>query len=63
MPYRTINRRNLVHACQELSKTDPDLSRVLERHGVPPLWDRPQGFATLTHIILEQQVSLASAKA
>jgi DNA-3-methyladenine glycosylase II len=27
------------------------------------LWDRPAGFGTLVHIILEQQVSLASAQA
>jgi DNA-3-methyladenine glycosylase II len=33
------------------------------RHGLPPLWDRPPGFGTLVHIILEQQVSLASARA
>ena len=33
------------------------------RHGLPPLWAREPGFATLVHIILEQQVSLASAKA
>jgi len=33
------------------------------RYGPPPLWDRPAGFGTLIHIILEQQVSLASAKA
>ena len=39
------------------------MARVLEKHGTPPLWDRPAGFATLVHIILEQQVSLASAKA
>jgi DNA-3-methyladenine glycosylase II len=30
---------------------------------VPPLWDRAPGFATLVHIVLEQQVSLASAQA
>jgi DNA-3-methyladenine glycosylase II len=30
---------------------------------VPPLWDREPGFATLLQIILEQQVSLASAQA
>jgi len=36
---------------------------VHERHGTPPLWDREPGFATLLQIILEQQVSLASAKA
>jgi DNA-3-methyladenine glycosylase II len=27
------------------------------------MWERPPGFATLVHIILEQQVSLASARA
>ena len=31
--------------------------------GVPPLWARRPGFATLIKIIIEQQVSLASAKA
>lgn len=39
------------------------LASVLEKHGPPPLWDREPGFATLLQIILEQQVSLASAKA
>ena len=42
---------------------DPDLGRVVERLGPPPLWDRPSGFPTLVRIILEQQVSLASARA
>jgi DNA-3-methyladenine glycosylase II len=32
-------------------------------HGPPPLWPRKPGFPTLVHIILEQQVSLASAQA
>jgi DNA-3-methyladenine glycosylase II len=36
---------------------------VHEKYGTPPLWDREPGFATLLQIILEQQVSLASAKA
>jgi DNA-3-methyladenine glycosylase II len=35
----------------------------MHRYGPPPLWDREPGFATLLQIILEQQVSLASAKA
>ncbi len=34
-----------------------------QRHGAPPLWAREEGFATLVKIILEQQVSLASAAA
>ena len=46
-----------------MARTDPDLARVLETLGPPPLWARPQGFATLVYIILEQQVSLASARA
>lgn len=50
-------------ATSELSDHDPDLRRVFRRLGPPPLWDRPPGFATLVRIILEQQVSLASARA
>jgi len=41
----------------------PPFKIILDRFGVPPLWDRPAGFSTLLYIILEQQVSLASAKA
>jgi DNA-3-methyladenine glycosylase II len=35
----------------------------VERFGPPPLWAREPSFATLVHMILEQQVSLASALA
>lgn len=35
----------------------------MTRHGPPPLWARRGGFATLARIVLEQQVSLASAAA
>lgn len=46
-----------------LCARDPDFARVVQRWGGPPLWAREPGFATLLHIILEQQVSLASARA
>jgi DNA-3-methyladenine glycosylase II len=46
-----------------LAARDPDLSGIVARYGPPPLWDREPGFPTLLHIILEQQVSLASAQA
>ncbi len=36
---------------------------IHDEHGPPPNWKRPQGFVSLSKIILEQQVSLASAKA
>jgi len=58
-----LNEISLLDACRELAALDKCLAAVLEEHGTPPLWDREPGFATLLQIILEQQVSLASAKA
>jgi DNA-3-methyladenine glycosylase II len=46
-----------------LAAHDADLAGIVARHGPPPLWDRAPGFGTLLHIVLEQQVSLASAQA
>jgi len=51
----------LARAAKELARRDRDLAAIFEQHGPPPLWSRPQGFSTLIKIILEQQVSLASA--
>jgi DNA-3-methyladenine glycosylase II len=53
----------LHRATRALARRDPDLARVVRAHGPPPLWQRRPGFGTLVHIILEQQVSLASARA
>ena len=36
---------------------------VVDAFGLPPLWERDEGFGTLLLLILEQQVSLASARA
>jgi DNA-3-methyladenine glycosylase II len=58
-----LNRKTLTAAVLELTHRDPDLAAVVQRHGPPPLWARRPGFGTLLHIILEQQVSLASARA
>lgn len=58
-----VTERNLGRAVGRLARADPDLAAVVEEHGRPPLWAREPGFATLVHIILEQQVSLASARA
>jgi len=51
--YRTI--------CDELAFKDADLAAIINTYGYPPFWNRPNTFETLVHIILEQQVSLASA--
>jgi DNA-3-methyladenine glycosylase II len=58
-----MTEKDLYSASEILAERDPDLARVLDRLGPPPLWDREPAFPTLVHIILEQQVSLASAKA
>lgn len=47
----------------ELARRDGDLAGLVKTYGRPPLWVREPGFPTLVYIILEQQVSLASAKA
>jgi DNA-3-methyladenine glycosylase II len=63
---KQINRfteTNFIAACKQLAKKDADLKSVIKQYGYPPLWKRNEGFETLIHIILEQQVSLASAKA
>lgn len=60
---RQLNLPVLGHATRELCRVDPDLRAVVRRWGAPPLWGRRPGFVTLLRIILEQQVSLASAKA
>jgi len=59
----TFNEDNFQSLCDTVAKKDKHLKAVIDAHGYPPLWSRTPTFATLIHIILEQQVSLASAKA
>ncbi|MFK7885544.1 MAG: DNA-3-methyladenine glycosylase [Gammaproteobacteria bacterium] len=63
MNYERLNRDTLAVACRDLARQDDRLGELLARNGVPPLWSRRPGFATLVQLILEQQVSLASAAA
>jgi DNA-3-methyladenine glycosylase II len=42
---------------------DKILKNILETHGIPIIQKRKEGFNSMCHIILEQQVSIASAKA
>lgn len=58
-----LNETKLLEAATWLAGKDPALALVLEKYGPPPLWARMPGFSTLVHMILEQQVSLASANA
>lgn len=56
-----FNQSNYHTICDQLASTDVNLAAIIKAHGYPPLWSRPNTFETLVHIILEQQVSLASA--
>jgi DNA-3-methyladenine glycosylase II len=58
-----LTHRGLLDATALLGGVDPALGTSIERFGPPPLWPREASFATLVHLILEQQVSLASAQA
>lgn len=58
-----LTREASERALAELCAGDEDLAGVVARHGPPPMWERAPGFPTLVLIILEQQVSLASARA
>ena len=50
-------------AFRYLANVDEDLEHLITQHGQPPRLRREASFGTLVHIILEQQVSLASAQA
>lgn len=54
---------SLSSACRALAATEPVFAGLIERNGVPPLWRREASYATIVRLILEQQVSLASATA
>src|ERR1041385_7525719 len=58
-----LTHESLAAAAQSLAFRDRHLRSIYETHGVPPMWARRPGFATLLRIVLEQQVSLVSARA
>lgn len=58
-----LDAESLLVGVAHLSRVDPVLGGIVARLGNPPLWPREPGFATVVLTILEQQVSLASARA
>ena len=58
-----LDEGSFATAVAGLCEADADLAAIVERHGVPEFWARQPGFPTLVLLILEQQVSLASARA
>lgn len=60
---RRLDAGLLQIGCEALAAADSRLAELLERNGPPPLRLRPEGYETLVHLILQQQVSRASAQA
>ena len=58
-----LTKKTFARALQHLCNKDPDLAHIPAVLDPPVFWTRKPGFASLIHIILEQQVSLASARA
>ena len=58
-----LNEEVFSQGVRLLTGRDEHLADVVKIYGRPPLWVREPGFPTLVYIILEQQVSLASARA
>jgi len=58
-----LNENVFAQSVRFLTDRDAHLAEVVQKYGPPPLWVREPGFPSLVYIILEQQVSLASAKA
>ncbi|RQO29654.1 DNA-3-methyladenine glycosylase 2 family protein [Taibaiella sp. KBW10] len=61
--FNTFSAHNFKDLCDTLSARDEGLAMIIKTYGYPPMWTRPNTYETLVHIILEQQVSLASALA
>lgn len=59
----SFSQQNLNQLCDKLANCDASFSTIISVYGYPPFWGRPNSFESLVHIILEQQVSLASALA
>ncbi len=60
---RALTRASLAEGVRALARRDPDFAALYRRNGLPPMWARRPGFPTLVHIVLEQQVSIAAARA
>ncbi|MCK7529152.1 MAG: hypothetical protein MZV64_72160 [Ignavibacteriales bacterium] len=59
MRQKIVNKSDI----KKLTSSHEIFSFIKNNYGIPPNWQRPEGFVSLSRIILEQQVSLASAEA
>lgn len=60
---KRFDKSHYTHLCNIVASNDQDLQNIIDEDGYPPYWVRSNTFETIVLIILEQQVSLASAYA
>lgn len=60
---RISGDKEFLKLCNWCTQQEIKLKSVIDAFGYPPLWYRKPNFATLVLTILEQQISLAAAKA
>jgi len=58
-----MTTRHMEDGFHQIGLLEPRFTEVLKRHGEPPSRKRPGGFETVLKIIVQQQVSIASADA
>ncbi len=58
-----FNKSNFLKHCKTLASKHSYFNEIILQYGYPPFFNRSNSFETLVQIILEQQVSLASARA
>ena len=58
---KTLTADSFAQEARSLARCHPELNQIVQDHGLPKFWSRPERFETLVKIILEQQVSLKSA--
>jgi DNA-3-methyladenine glycosylase II len=56
------DKEHFIELCDWCINIEPKFKQIIEKFGYPPFWHREPNFPTLILTILEQQVSLASAK-
>jgi DNA-3-methyladenine glycosylase II len=61
-PARALTHASLAAGVRALARRNSELAGLYRQNGLPPMWARRPGFATLVHIVLEQQVSIVAAR-
>jgi DNA-3-methyladenine glycosylase II len=59
---KTFSKSTYKKYCNQLRNDHISIAKIHNEHGFPPFWKRENSFESMCKTIIEQQVSLASAK-